>query len=47
MRGIRSVVVAEAAGPDLTGLGWRYAGGTGRHHHGDRPGLAVDGSGLP
>jgi hypothetical protein len=29
--------------PGLTGLGWRYAGGTGRHHHGDRPGLAVDG----
>jgi len=26
--------------PGLRGLGWRYAGGTGRHHPSDRPDLA-------
>jgi hypothetical protein len=29
------VVAVAAVGPGLTGLGWRYAGGAGRHHHGD------------
>jgi hypothetical protein len=37
----RPGVVATVAGPGLRGLGWRYARGTGRHHHGDRPALAV------
>ena len=35
--GIRFVVAPAGAGPGLRGLGWRYAQGIGRHHHGDRP----------
>ena len=36
-----SLAVAAADRPGLTGLGWRNAQGTGRHHQGDQSTLAV------